>query len=171
MKRSSSIRQCLWALTALGCFLALVLTFWTVPGRLEEKHAGPVGPSALQETMTRGEAVIVAIRAYTHDHGRPPTQLADLIPQYLPRIPSAGRLAADGWHYDLSTAPPGAGGWSLWVIVRGEYALPPWSFGDVLAYHPSGHYPTKAYGGVVEPLGLWAYYGKLAAFRVRCCRG
>ena len=107
--------------------------------------------------MQRAAPVIRAVKAYVSDTGRPPASLQAQVPRYLPRLPAPGDLAQGGWQFQVGRKPR-AGGWALWVKVRGKWSPNPWSFGDVLAFHPSGSYDRSDYGGILERAGRWGYY-------------
>jgi hypothetical protein len=120
----------------------------------------------LRKTMQGAAPIIAAIRKYEKDHGRPPERLQELVPRYLPIIPSPGNVSRSiNWEY-IRTISPREGGseephndkWSLGIQVRGDFCPRCYSFGDWFMYHPSSIYPQVAYGGVLEKVDDWGYY-------------
>jgi hypothetical protein len=138
-------------------FIALVLIF-AMPSFVKRWQLRDVRPRALNETMQQGEIVIVAINKYAAEHAKPPADLKTLLPRYLSKLPEAGPMAEDGWHYAVSEDAI-TGGWKLRVKVPDEMSDNSWfSFGDVFVYHPSEKYERNDYGGVLKRVGKWGYY-------------
>ncbi|MCW5942330.1 MAG: hypothetical protein KIS66_08870 [Fimbriimonadaceae bacterium] len=103
-----------------------------------------------QAYANRTMPLIAEIRAYERRHGRPPNSLEDV---GLEGPPAPGayalRLVVPG-----SPPDPSDERWRL-VVDAGS---PPGSFGDRFVYQPSGNYPEKGYGGILERMGAWGYY-------------
>lgn len=74
--------------------MATVLPICTFPGLGAIHHLG------LRSIATRGDLIVVAVRQFEHDRGEPPTELAELIPTYLPRLPAPS--ASGDWSYSVS---------------------------------------------------------------------
>lgn len=129
--------------------------------------------AALLETIESAQPLIDALRQYETAHGHPPARLDDLVPSFIGQIPSPGGPAHGEWEYWAST-PGGrieggkwhrvrldstAGGWALGIAVRkGFRPVLIYDIGDYFVFHPSGVYPVRAYGGVLERVGSWGYY-------------
>lgn len=122
----------------------------------------------LRNTMQDAAPIIAAIRKHEKDHGRPPERLQELVPRYLPAIPSPGNVSRSiNWEYEgadkdspypLSDAPHD-GKWTLGVRVRRDFCSRcGGSFGDTFAYHSSENYSEMDYGGTLEKVGDWGYY-------------
>jgi hypothetical protein len=102
----------------------------------------------------RSKPLIAAIQQYEAEHGSPPRDLSELVPQYLPRVPHTGmggypdyELVTDEW-VEKETG----NGWLLNVDTPS--GLINW---DVFLYYPNQQYPRRGYGGVLERVGDWAY--------------
>ena len=120
-------------------------------GKRERRRAADV-----PVTVKLAAPIITAIEKYAQASGAPPTRLDALVPKYLIRLPDAGLVARDGWHFEPSSP---WGGWTLFVLVRDDYSPNLFlGFGDTFAYHSSGQYPDHAYGGVLKRFGSWGYY-------------
>lgn len=110
-------------------------------------HAG------LARVCRRGEPIIAAIRCYEADHGGPPTQLGDLVPDYLTGIPRPGIGMADQFRYSTGfdwPTPMPDGEWCLsvrWSALLFDYF--------VLFYWPNEDYPAR-WDSEVERIGRWA---------------
>ncbi|MEW5883939.1 MAG: hypothetical protein AB1725_06920 [Armatimonadota bacterium] len=127
----------------------------------------------LQATIRSAAPLIQAIRKYEELRGAPPPSLDALVPEFLDALPQPAGPAEGGWEYWADVPggrkeggkwhrvqlEPSAGGWALGIAVRKEFR--PrflYNLGDYFLYHPSGHYPRTAYGGVLERVGEWGYY-------------
>jgi hypothetical protein len=147
-------RGCLSAVLAVVALLA-VISAWTA---VRAHHAAQLRARDLPITLRQAQPLLDAIQAYRHDHSQPPAALSDLLPHYLPSIPSPGPAADGGWHYER-TERSDCGGWFLAIRVRDEYSPQPVGFGDTFVYHPSHRYPDAAHGGgLTQQLQGWAYY-------------
>lgn len=125
---------------------------------------------ALSDTIASARPVIEAIREYARDHGHPPSALADLVPKYMPQVPTPKGPTRHGWVYwgggdvkqgigHMHTMDPEAGEWAIGIAVeRGFNFELFYSLGDYFVYHPPGRYSKHAYGGVLERVNEWGYY-------------
>jgi hypothetical protein len=103
----------------------------------------------------RSRPLIAAISQYDRDHSAPPQSLDDLVPDYLPRIPSTGMMAYPEYRYHAGDK------------AKREYAGNPWALSvdtpsgglnwDQILYFPNQNYPARGYGGSLEPIDDWAY--------------
>lgn len=98
-----------------------------------------------------------AVLHYSHEEGRPPDSLDDLVPHYLSRVPSTGVRGCHTFEYDVLAADEGGNrgeaSWELRVLC--PTGMLNW---DIYLYRSSRPYPSRAHGGWVEPIGAgWAY--------------
>ncbi len=115
---------------------------------------GPVGSHFRTLTERRAAAVLLALRLYELDHGTPPQNLDQLVPDYLPAVP-LDPLSSD-IHVLRYIATPGKeavysvgfdgkddGGSTQWLVVPSSGQSPsPWNMRDaVFLLHPP---PTTA---------------------------
>jgi hypothetical protein len=138
------------------CILFPVLFWFAVRIGLEIRH------SAFVDLARRSQPLVQAIIDYETDHGSPPAQLADLIPQYLSHIPAIGIGAYPEYIYEVSTPSvtqwtffPNEP-WALWVSTPTEIL----DF-DMFIYLPSQNYHAWGQwfgsGNTIEKIGDWAY--------------
>lgn len=126
------------------CLTALLLS---VPSLFVSREIRMEG---LRQMGARTKPLIAAIEAFHKQKGRPPKELADLVPQYLPAIPHTGIGSYPDYDYTLlknDTDP-----WQLSVLC--SVGMLNW---DEYYYRPSRKYPERC-GGWVEPDGDWAYF-------------
>jgi hypothetical protein len=105
---------------------------------------------AFQWAGERAQPIADAVAEYRRQVGTLPQRLEDLVPVYLPSLPTRIpplRLQAGG-AFDRGSAP-----WSLVASVPSGFA----NF-DRFFYEPGENYPSAAPGGSVQRLGRWAYY-------------
>ena len=111
--------------------------------------------AGMQNFAQRSEKLIAAIKKYEQDNSDPPESLNDLVPNYLPSIPSTGMMAYP--QYEYHSGPE----------ARERYADNPWAISvftpsgginfDVMLFFPKQNYPTRGFGGSLERIAEWAY--------------
>ena len=111
----------------------------------------------VQSLIRNGDIIANAIRRFHERKKRYPHRLEELKPNFLVASPPLGIEVKDGWFY-TTRDDPFYGGWSLWVEIKPKFSSSRFSFGDVIAYHPSHRYHEEGYGGKLERIGNWAYY-------------
>lgn len=107
---------------------------------------------AFHELAVRSQPLVDAIESYHSDTGHYPPSLTNLVPEFLPSIPSTGmgaypdyeyRTGTNSWYgnpYVLSIDTPAGGiNWDMFV------------------YFPGQNYPERDFGGMLERIGSWAY--------------
>lgn len=103
----------------------------------------------------KSQPLIAAIKKYEQDNSTPPRTLQDLVPNYLPAIPSTGMGAYPDYRYftgnEAQDEFPGKR-WVLSVFTPG----PGINFDQIL-YFPDQNYPETGFGGSLERIGDWAY--------------
>jgi hypothetical protein len=144
-----------WGL-GLGGFALTAAVAWSSPFAAqplyELRYAGA------RASTQHGDVIVAAINEYASAEARYPTKLADLVPTYLPSLPSAGMLAYSSWEYRLPDAEKrrlgceeNFGEFELSVSMHHGRS------GDRLIYWPNGTYPDRVYSGITLRLGAWAY--------------
>lgn len=110
--------------------------------------------SAFLRLAERSEALVVAIRAYTSQHGRPPDSLYDLVPGYLDLIPNTGMGAYPTYEYQPCKEDECDGNpWKITVFTPSGGI----NF-DMFFYYPLQNYPSLFWGdNGVERIRDWAY--------------
>jgi hypothetical protein len=110
--------------------------------------------AGFERQADRGRVLVSAIEAYEKTHGRPPSTLQDLAPDFLPEIPSTGMPTYPDWEY---AAGEEAHKWNdnPWVLyMKCSSGGINW---DMFLYFPNLNYPKNGYGGWLERIGDWAY--------------
>ncbi|MFA6542924.1 MAG: hypothetical protein WCS99_00760 [Limisphaerales bacterium] len=114
----------------------------------------PVRRVALEQVMVRAESLIEAIRKHEAATGRPPSNLAELVPGYLSVIPTPGIGTASEYFY-RRPAPEADLEGNAWML---DVMPPVVGIGfDRFIYLPKQNYPHEGWGGVLERMGTWAY--------------
>ncbi|MEO0415245.1 MAG: hypothetical protein AAF226_09870 [Verrucomicrobiota bacterium] len=111
--------------------------------------------NALEELVIRSQPLVDAISTYTDMHGRPPAELADMVPSILEAIPDSKFAGNTPYIYAFSTEnwPLDGNPWILYLrTTRGSFGF------DRFIYYPSETYPKLGPSGWYEPIGNWAYY-------------
>lgn len=130
----------------------LLLIACCIGGNLLGNKARKAG---MQAFAARSQPLIAAIFRYERDHAAPPPTLQDLVPDYLPAVPSTGMMAYPEYHYHVGEqAADGYDGnpWALAVFTPSGGI----NF-DQMLYFPRQNYPAQGHGGWLEPIGDWAY--------------
>ncbi|HVX11240.1 MAG TPA: hypothetical protein VHC22_08680 [Pirellulales bacterium] len=113
-----------------------------------------VRTAGMRAFAQRSRPLIAAIEQYRRDHSAPPRSLDDLVPDYLPQVPSTGMMAYPEYHYYAGEAKIAYAGnpWALSV------ATPSGGINfDQILYFPNQNYPATGYGGSLQPIDDWAY--------------
>lgn len=107
---------------------------------------------AFQLLAARSEPLVNAIREHERVTGAPPRSLAELVPQYLPKVPHTGMSAYPRYEYaSESGICPDDNAWNIAMFV-GEVL----NF-DMFFYCPKKSYPGNVGGNGIEVMGDWAY--------------
>ena len=111
--------------------------------------------NGMQAFTVRSQLLIAAIKDYERDHSKVPVSLEELVPKYLPRVPSTGMMAYPDYRYHIGAE------------AEQEYAGNPWALSvftpsgginfDMILYFPRQNYPERGYGGSLERVSDWAY--------------
>ena len=115
--------------------------------------------NAFERAASQGQVLIDAIEHYKLDNNSYPPTLAELVPDYLPKIPPTGLAGYPDYDYML---PDDERLWEDERYIITQYQLyistpiggPNW---DCFVYRPEGDYPEYIYGGSTELFGDWAY--------------
>jgi hypothetical protein len=100
----------------------------------------------------RSAALIEAIESFERTEGIPPSSLAELVPKFIPSIPSTGMAAYPDYEYAREAGPCVDG--NRWHLKVDAGELLKWDF---FFYCPMKDYPTRGWGGSNEVIGDWAY--------------
>lgn len=113
----------------------------------------PIKRAALEQVMARAKPLIEAIRKHEATNGRPPEDLAELVPSYLPAIPTPG-IGTSREFCLRRPSPDDESGNPWWLTVRPPVAGIGFA---VFIYLPNQNYTKRSWGGVLERIGTWAY--------------
>lgn len=135
-----------WLFICLVFFVVIVVSM-----RVGER----IRMNAFASLAERSAPLVEAIKAYEQAHGKPPTSLDDLVPEYLPAIPHSGMGAYPEYGYRVVSESSQQDG-NPWVIVvhtpSGVINF------DEFFYYPLQNYPSLRWGGNgVERVRGWAY--------------
>jgi len=166
-----SLVACLFPSALIGIFVRktrrasiLLLLFWTVAwgsGKGLACAAGRTVPAVVRARMAafnalaeRSTPLVQAIHRFDKENGRPPASLDDLVPRYLPAIPSTGMGAYPRYEYVAGNEAKQryANPWALYIHTSINFA----NF-DMFLYFPNQDYPSEGYGGILERVRDWAY--------------
>jgi len=131
---------------ALSASFAFLITFWPC-WYLSEA----IRMSAFHRLAQRSRPLVSAIHEFEDEQGRPPTDLGELIPTYLPRIPGTGMPAYPAYEYSLDSGLWCGNPWTLSIYCPLNWSL------DQFLYFPLQNYPPWGYSGLVEIVDDWAY--------------
>ncbi len=102
----------------------------------------------------RSRQLVVAIHQFERKYGKPPNNLSQLVPEFLPSVPKTGMGAYPEYEYYLSSNPNEFEG-NSWIL---EVDTPNGGINfDKFMYFPKQNYPEVGYGGVIERIEDWAY--------------
>jgi hypothetical protein len=138
--------------TTLVIFMFAVVWFhsfgtWSDPPPIDERL------STFVNFPERSQPVVRAIEKYIADAGRPPRDLEELVPAYLPSIPETGIPRFPSYSYCLNPGGDGARGDVPWELsVRCPWS--PWNRDHVI-YWPTQNY-ERVWGKTVR-LSDWLY--------------
>lgn len=111
--------------------------------------------AGMESFAQRSQTLISAIDKYERDNSGPPQSLDDLVPEYIPAVPSTGMMAYPEFRYhvgDDAKEHYADNAWALSVFTPSGGI----NF-DMMLYFPNRNYPEHGYGGWLEPVGDWAY--------------
>ncbi len=111
--------------------------------------------AGMESFAQRSQALITVIDKYERDNSVPPQSLNDLVPDYIPAVPSTGMMAYPEYRYhtgDEANEQYADNAWALSVFTPSGGI----NF-DMMLYFPNQNYPQHGYGGWLEPIGDWAY--------------
>jgi hypothetical protein len=109
----------------------------------------------MRDFTIRAKPLVAAIHQYERDHHTPPESLRDLVPEYLPAIPTTGMGAYPEFQY-LTGA--NCRHWYLdnpWMLsVSTSIGFMNW---DRILFFPRQNYPERGFSGTLERVDDWAY--------------
>lgn len=112
----------------------------------------PARRTGLEKTTRKAQVLIAAIENYRRAKGFYPDNLQQLVPQFLPVVPSTGMLAYPNFDYQNDEDSQLFQSYEL--RIETPFGFLNW---DRLVYWPEKNYPTYFYGGGTERIGDWAY--------------
>jgi hypothetical protein len=98
----------------------------------------------------RGDRVAAAIEHYMSDRKQPPRSLTDLVPDYLPAIPTTGSARYPEYTYRVGPDAPFGNAWSLEIEM---FEFLKW---DALYFCPKQNCLGLSGGGTI-PMGRWVF--------------
>ncbi len=134
----------------LAAALSLSVGFLSLAGKPAQ-----VRTEAFRRLADRAVPLVEAIGRYEREHKKAPASLADLVPRYLPSIPTTQMGVYPKFEY--RSGPEIGDRWhgNPWVIyVETSRGFCNW---DMFIYFPRQNYPEHGYGGTIEKIGRWAY--------------
>lgn len=135
------------ALACLGTTLAaLPLTLLGINFGERVRH------QAFVQLAGRSAPLVRAIHDFEALRGRPPAELEELIPQFLPVVPGTG-LCAYPDYLLLTGEDARRFEGNPWVLLVPVGSL---DF-DKFLYLPRQNYPERGFGGWIQRMGEWAY--------------
>ena len=111
--------------------------------------------AGMESFAQRSQILIAAIGKYERDNSGPPQSLNDLVPDYIPDVPSTGMMAYPEYGYhtgDEAKERYADNAWALSVFTPSGGI----NF-DMMLYFPNQNYPQHGYGGWLESVGDWVY--------------
>lgn len=143
----------------LGITISIAAVLVAVAGPTLLWPAFQIRQVGLERFATRAsDPVVDAIESYVEEHGRAPESLDELVPAYLPSIPSSG-LASDTSGYRCHT--PGSSGrdlgrqpWLLTVNLKARFLGD-----DVLIFAPEPGYEPRFTEFGTHRIGRWFVEG------------
>lgn len=147
-------------LTAASMLLVACVGATTVVALLDVGNR--IRACAFARAADRAVPLIAAIDGFVAEHGRPPSDLGALVPDWIDAIPSTSLLTYPDFEYERSElrreSTFDVGGlpdtWSL--RIHCSRGVVNW---DVFVYYPDGLYEGvgRRWGGWHELIGGWAY--------------
>ncbi|MCM3874734.1 MAG: hypothetical protein ND895_28910 [Pyrinomonadaceae bacterium] len=102
----------------------------------------------------RSRPLILAIHRFEAKYGKPPENLEQITPEFLPQVPKTGMGAYPEYEYQRVNDRNSYEG-NAWVVtVSASSGLVNW---DQFLYFPKQNYPKSGYGGGIERIEEWAY--------------
>jgi hypothetical protein len=109
--------------------------------------------TAFQRLAVRSQPLVDAVHRFAEEQNRPPKDLHELVPPYLPEIPRTGMATYPEYVYLSGEADSWDGNpWVLFVNTPSGGI----NF-DMFMYFPLQNYPRQGHGGSLERVGKWAY--------------
>lgn len=105
-----------------------------------------------EQLAESSQPLIDGIERFIADKGRPPVDLAELTPRYLPSVPTTGMPAYPEYRYSTDADRWDGNPWVVYVNCSSGGI----NF-DMFVYFPRQNYPRRGYGGSLSRIGKWAY--------------
>jgi len=135
--------------------LFLVSTLYFFSFVICVKIGGSIRMKGFSKLAERSETLVNAIKYYDEKYGKPPEKLSNLVPEFIPEVPTTGIGAYPKYEYYAGETARDYYDNNPWALV---VFTPPGGIGfDQFMYLPMQNYPEKGYGGVLKRVGDWAY--------------
>lgn len=147
------VRRSTWAGFAYLSAIVLVSSVAYFAGSEAGKpRANAVVVECFREFATRSEPVVAAIEEFARAQGRPPTNMLELVPRFLPEEPKTGIALLPKFELLVGTKDPRLRGnpWGIQVEAGGF-----WLKWDECRFLPNQNY-HQLHDQFVEPVGRWA---------------
>jgi hypothetical protein len=110
--------------------------------------------AAFQKLADRSKQLVAAIQDYEAQRGELPQRLDDLVPDFLPSVPSTGMGSYPNYNYFVEAEASEYG--NNRSVLEVFTPKPGINF-DRFLYYPDQDYPKTGFGGQLERIGAWAY--------------
>ena len=112
--------------------------------------------NALAQLAEHSKPLIAAIKNYDRKLGHPPNSLDELVPEFIPKVPTTGIGVSPNYEFESLTnsSTYGKNPWVLYINHPTGHLM---SF-DSFIYLPLQDYSVLSYGHVVWRIGDWAYW-------------
>jgi hypothetical protein len=97
--------------------------------------------------------LVAAINAYNQQHGQPPQNLSDLVPNYLAKVPDTGMGAYPEYLYDRYNANQMGDPWQLLILTPFNDRA-----GNYFLYLPEQNYMEALNGTYYKKIDDWVYF-------------
>jgi hypothetical protein len=132
--------------------LALCSSAYLVAFVFSVRLGASIRIDAFHSLAERSKPLVAAIQSYERKHGHPPDSLKELVPEFIPAVPSTGMGAYPEYRYSSPATNYEGNPWVITVFTPSGGI----NF-DQFFYFPLTNYPKRGYGGWLERVGDWAY--------------
>ena len=132
----------------LGCVIYLIVSLPSIGLAEDIRHSGFV------QLVQRSRPLVDAIKQFETKYGKPPENLQQLVPEFLPEVPQTGIGALPNYEYENSIDQRFFKG-NQWLLrVEAPYGARPVSF---LVYFPNHNYSRVYSISRIKEIEDWAY--------------
>lgn len=138
----------------ISTFFATFLLIFFITGLSSLIISGDIRGHELKKLINRSTVLIEAINNYEKKYNKAPEELGQLVPEFLPSVPTTGIGAYPEYEYTKCESENQCYGNSWMIQVPTFTALINF---DSLIYLPNQNYPEEGYGGILKRIEDWAY--------------